>query len=65
MKSIRYVVLTRCRSTPAQDPPAGTLIVKNGQEIPKLFRPLKIRGMTMQNRIMLSPLCQYSADDGQ
>lgn len=31
---------------------------------PKLFQPLKIRGLTLHNRIMLSPLCQYSAEDG-
>src|SRR4051812_29234601 len=31
---------------------------------PKLFTPLKIRGLTLQNRIMLSPLCQYSAENG-
>ena len=30
-------------------------------KIPKLFTPLKIRGLQMQNRIALSPLCQYSA----
>jgi 2,4-dienoyl-CoA reductase-like NADH-dependent reductase (Old Yellow Enzyme family) len=36
----------------------------NGKEAPKLFKPITLRGMTMQNRIMLSPLCQYSADDG-
>ena len=50
--------------TPAQEPPAGTAILKDGQKAPKLFQPLKIRGMEMQNRIMLSPLCQYSAEDG-
>lgn len=32
--------------------------------MPKLFTPLKLRGITLQNRITLSPLCQYSADDG-
>ncbi|KAF2670493.1 NADH:flavin oxidoreductase/NADH oxidase [Microthyrium microscopicum] len=51
--------------TPAQFPPAGTLLeAADGQPKPKLFTPLEIRGMTMQNRIMLSPLCQYSAEDG-
>ncbi|KAK5166963.1 NADH-dependent flavin oxidoreductase [Saxophila tyrrhenica] len=50
--------------TPAQNPPAGTAQVIEGQNVPKLFRPLKIRGLTMPNRIMLSPLCQYSAEDG-
>ena len=31
---------------------------------PYLFRPLTIRSVTSKNRIMLSPMCQYSATDG-
>ena len=31
---------------------------------PWLFRPLTIRSVTVRNRIMLSPMCQYSATDG-
>ncbi len=31
---------------------------------PHLFRPLALRGVTVRNRIMLSPMCQYSAQDG-
>ncbi|KAK0248328.1 NADH-dependent flavin oxidoreductase [Friedmanniomyces endolithicus] len=51
--------------TPAQIPPAGTALVLEDQKtIAKLFKPLKLRGLTLQNRIMLSPLCQYSAEDG-
>ncbi|KAI9872767.1 MAG: hypothetical protein M1830_001215 [Pleopsidium flavum] len=52
--------------TPAQNPPAGTASdpQPDGSHPPKLFQPLKIRRMTMQNRTMLSPLCQYSAEDG-
>ncbi len=30
----------------------------------KLFEPLKIRGCTLPNRIVVSPLCQYSAREG-
>ena len=29
-----------------------------------LFSPLKIRGVTLPNRIAVSPLCMYSAKDG-
>src|SRR6201997_4764308 len=29
-----------------------------------LFSPLRLRGLTLANRIMVSPMCQYSADDG-
>ena len=31
---------------------------------PHLFRPLTLRGVTVRNRIMLSPLCEYSCIDG-
>ena len=29
-----------------------------------LFSPLKLRGLTLSNRIVISPMCQYSAEDG-
>ena len=29
-----------------------------------LFDPLTLRGVTMRNRVWVSPMCQYSADDG-
>ena len=29
-----------------------------------LFTPLTLRDTTIRNRVMLSPMCQYSADDG-
>lgn len=32
---------------------------------PHLFRPITFRGVTARNRIMLSPMCQYSAQDGK
>lgn len=52
--------------TPEQSPPSGTAHdpQPNGKAIPKVFTPIKIRGVTFQNRIFLSPLCQYSAIDG-
>lgn len=52
--------------TPAQIPPSGTAKdpQPSGHPIPKIFTPLTIRGVTFQNRIFLSPLCQYSAQDG-
>ncbi len=30
----------------------------------KLFSPIKIRGIEFKNRIMVSPMCQYSGKDG-
>lgn len=29
-----------------------------------LFTPLKLRGVTLRNRIAMSPMCQYSSEDG-
>lgn len=31
---------------------------------PHLFRPIAFRSVTARNRIMLSPMCQYWAEDG-
>ena len=31
---------------------------------PSLFAPLKIREVTFRNRIAVSPMCEYSSDDG-
>jgi 2,4-dienoyl-CoA reductase-like NADH-dependent reductase (Old Yellow Enzyme family) len=31
---------------------------------PKLFEPIKLGGITLPNRVCISPMCQYSADDG-
>ncbi len=31
---------------------------------PHLFRPLSIRGITLRNRIVVSPMCQYSCEAG-
>ncbi|KAG4429626.1 hypothetical protein IFR05_014899, partial [Cadophora sp. M221] len=52
--------------TPKQTIPAGTAIVHTTKPspIPKVFQPLQLRGLTLQNRIMVSPMCQYSAEDG-
>jgi 2,4-dienoyl-CoA reductase-like NADH-dependent reductase (Old Yellow Enzyme family) len=36
------------------------------REVPEIdvLSPLTIRGVTLRNRIVMSPMCQYSADDG-
>lgn len=31
---------------------------------PLLFSPLTLRGVTLKNRVVISPMCQYSAKDG-
>ncbi len=30
----------------------------------KLFTPLKIRSIELKNRLVVSPMCQYSSEDG-
>ncbi|TSC31353.1 NADH:flavin oxidoreductase/NADH oxidase [Corallococcus sp. Z5C101001] len=30
----------------------------------KLFSPLKLRDITLRNRVVVSPMCQYSSEDG-
>jgi 2,4-dienoyl-CoA reductase-like NADH-dependent reductase (Old Yellow Enzyme family) len=32
--------------------------------MPHLFDPLAIRGLTLRNRIIVSPMCQYSSNEG-
>ncbi|KAF7553446.1 hypothetical protein G7046_g7098 [Stylonectria norvegica] len=48
--------------TPLQDPPAGT--PWDVQPEGSLFSPLKLRSLTLHNRIIVSPMCQYSAKNG-
>lgn len=51
--------------TPAQNPSPGTALKNNEDDVtPKLFTPLKIRGVTFPNRIWVAPMCQYSSHDG-
>ncbi len=32
--------------------------------LPLLFQPIQLRGITVRNRIVSSPMCQYASDDG-
>ncbi|KAK3900959.1 hypothetical protein C8A05DRAFT_35387 [Staphylotrichum tortipilum] len=50
--------------TPQQTPAAGTALNPNDPNLPTLFTPIKLRGLTLQNRFVVSPMCTYSADDG-
>ncbi|MFT3769321.1 MAG: bifunctional salicylyl-CoA 5-hydroxylase/oxidoreductase [Minicystis sp.] len=38
--------------------------VSDGPVTPPMFTPFRLRGMTLPNRIVVSPMCQYSAEDG-
>lgn len=37
---------------------------KDGSPVPPAFQPFKLREMQVENRMTLSPMCQYSADNG-
>ncbi|TAQ83116.1 hypothetical protein B7494_g8560 [Chlorociboria aeruginascens] len=50
--------------TPQQVIPSGTAILPPSTEPPILFQPLTLRSLHLQNRILVSPMCQYSAQDG-
>ncbi|KAF8574531.1 FMN-linked oxidoreductase [Ramaria rubella] len=50
--------------TPAQAPRAGTTYGATSGQLPRVFTPIKIRGVEFHNRIFVSPMCQYSAQDG-
>jgi len=36
----------------------------SGPAPPPMFTPLRLRGLTLANRVAVSPMCQYSAEDG-
>lgn len=37
---------------------------KDGSPVPPAFQPFRLRDMQVENRMTLSPMCQYSAQDG-
>ena len=36
----------------------------DGSAAPPIFMPFQLRDLTLENRIVVSPMCQYSAEDG-
>src|SRR4051812_9174985 len=53
-------------ATATAAPRAGVCAVDHDRELPEvdLLSPLTIRGVTFRNRIVMSPMCQYCADEG-
>ena len=43
---------------------AGAEPMDDGRRPVPLFTPFKLRGMELHNRVVVSPMCQYSATDG-
>ena len=40
------------------------LHIDNGRAPPPMFTPFRLRNLLLENRVVVSPMCQYSADDG-
>jgi len=38
--------------------------VSGAPDAPPMFTPYKMRGLTLPNRVVVSPMCMYSAEDG-
>ena len=43
---------------------AGPVAHENVRQRPPMFMPFKLRVMELANRVVVSPMCQYSAEDG-
>ncbi|KAF8665430.1 hypothetical protein AX16_000449 [Volvariella volvacea WC 439] len=48
---------------PLNEPEIGTPLTPD-ENTPHLFKPLTLRGVTFKNRIFVSPMCQYSSQNG-
>ena len=48
----------------ARDAHAQGFDVDTGNPAPPMFQPFRLRGMKLNNRVVVSPMCQYSAVDG-
>lgn len=58
------MTLSHSKSTlPVVDVPTGTAVNPN-EETPTLFTPIKVRGLELQNRFVVSPMGTWSAQDG-
>ncbi|MBI4953596.1 MAG: FAD-dependent monooxygenase, partial [Myxococcales bacterium] len=36
-----------------------------GKTVPPMFTPFRLRELVLENRVVVSPMCQYSAEDGE
>lgn len=43
---------------------AGVDATPGQQSVPPMFTPYTVRGVTLKNRVLVSPMAQYSCDDG-
>src|ERR1700761_6705004 len=52
------------RPGPVRDHFTGSIWISHPMPTPLLFQPISFRSVTARNRIVVSPMCQYSATDG-
>jgi len=43
---------------------AGVVVASGGHPVPPMFTPYTVKGLTLKNRVVVSPMAQYSAVDG-
>lgn len=43
--------------------PTGKAVAPEGKPLPKAFQPITVKKLTYENRLGVSPMCQYSAGD--
>lgn len=55
---------TNVQNNPQATPAGSGDKVLQRETTPHIFRPITFRSVTVRNRIMVSPMCQYSATDG-
>jgi len=48
----------------ARDARSQGFSLDTNRPVVPMFQPLRLRGMTLENRVVVSPMCQYSAQDG-
>src|SRR4026208_2401997 len=59
-----------CTATSRAEAPSHSTYARHSRKkelplpLPKLFDPIQLGGITLPNRVVISPMCQYSADDG-
>ena len=48
----------------AEEVGADAKFRRDGSPVPPMFQPFRLRDLTIENRAVVSPMCQYSAVDG-
>ncbi|TFK77324.1 NADH:flavin oxidoreductase 2 [Pluteus cervinus] len=62
-QAVNYPVPEAYQYFPLNIPEIGTPLSED-KKIPTLFKPITLRRVTFKNRIFVSPMCQYSSENG-